>query len=147
RPRNRVAVSIDIDEGSVARIDEINIVGNSAFEEDELLEQFSLSDRRLLGFIGRRDQYSREKLLADIESLRSFYQDNGYLNFQIVSTDVSISQNQQDIFITISISEGERYVVRDIRVEPVEEIPAEDIEALVTVRPGEVFSRRAIAEN
>lgn len=147
RPRNRVAVSIDIDEGSVARIDEINIVGNSAFEEDELLEQFSLSDRRLLGFIGRRDQYSREKLLADIESLRSYYQDNGYLNFQIVSTDVSISQNQQDIFITISISEGERYVVRDIRVEPVEEIPAEDIEALVTVRPGEVFSRRAIAEN
>jgi outer membrane protein insertion porin family len=147
RPRNRVAVKIDIDEGSVARIEKINIVGNTSYDEDELLDQFSLSDTSVFGFLSRKDRYSREKLLADMESLRSFYQDNGYLNFQIDSTDVSISQNKQDIFITVSVTEGERYVIRDIRVEPVEGIETADLEALITPQPGDVFSRKAIAES
>lgn len=147
RPRNRVAIKIDIDEGSVAKIEQIRIVGNSAFEEDELLDQFSLSDTNVFGFLSRRDRYSREKLLADTESLRSFYQDNGYLNFQVDSTDVSTSQNKQDIFITISITEGERYVISDISVEPVEDLDMEAIEALITTGPGDVFSRKAVAES
>ncbi|GJL82018.1 MAG: outer membrane protein assembly factor BamA [marine bacterium B5-7] len=147
RPRNRVGIKIDIDEGQVARIKQIRVVGNSSFEEKELLDQFTLSDSSVFGFLSRRDKYSREKLLADTESLRSFYQDNGYLNFEIDSTDVSISQNKQDIFITIAITEGERFVVSDVQVESVEGIPAEELEALVTVKPGDVFSRRAVAES
>lgn len=147
RPRNRVAVRIEIDEGSVARIEKIRIVGNQAFEEDELLDQFSLSDRKVFGFLGRKDKYSREQLLADTEGLRSFYQDNGYLNFQVDSTDVSISPNKQDIFVTISVTEGERYVISDIQVEPVEGVPAEEIESLITTSAGEIFSRQAVAES
>jgi outer membrane protein insertion porin family len=147
RQRNRVAIVIEIDEGSVARIEQIRIVGNSAFTEGELRDQFSLSDTNVFGFLSRRDRYSREKLLADTESLRSFYQDNGYLTFQVDSTDVSISQNKQDIFITISITEGERYVISDIRIDPVEDVAMEDIEALITTGPGDIFSRRAVAES
>ncbi len=147
RPRNRVAIKIEIEEGSVAKIEQIRIVGNNAYEEDELLDQFSLSDTNVFGFLSRRDRYSREKLLADTESLRSFYQDNGYLNFQVDSTDVSISQNKQDIFITISITEGKRYVISDITVEPVEGLDMESIEALITTEPGDVFSRQAVAES
>ncbi|KAA3622637.1 MAG: outer membrane protein assembly factor BamA, partial [Proteobacteria bacterium] len=147
RPRNRVAIKIDIEEGSVARIENIRIVGNEAFEEKELLDQFSLSDRSVFGFLSRKDKYSREKLLADTESLRSFYQDNGYLNFQVESTDVSISQNKQDIFITISVTEGKRYVISDIGVESVEDIPAEELEGLIVTRAGDVFSRKAVAES
>ncbi len=147
RPRNRVGIKIDIDEGSVARIEQIRIVGNNAFDEEELLDQFSLGDSNVFSFLTRRDKYSREKLLADTESLRSFYQDNGYLNFQVDATDVSISQNKQDIYITISITEGERYVISDIRVEPVEGLDMAAIESLVLTGPGDVFSRKAVAES
>lgn len=146
RPLNRVAVVVNIDEGRVARIKQIRIVGNEAYDDKELLDEFQLAGSRAFRLFSRRDRFSEEKLRGDVENLRSFYQDNGYLNFQLNSTDVSISQNKQDIFITISISEGGRFVVGSIDVEAVEGVPAEDLESLVTIMPGEVFSRRAVAE-
>ena len=147
RNRNRVAIKIDIKEGRVARIKQIKIVGNQNYEEEELLDRFSLSTSNVFLFLGRKDKYSREKLTADMETLRSFYQDNGYLNFKVNSTDVSISQNKQDIFINISITEGKRYTVSSIDVEGTEDISADELRALLSTVPGDIFSRKQIAES
>ncbi|MFT5111672.1 MAG: outer membrane protein insertion porin family [Parasphingorhabdus sp.] len=147
RNRNRVAIKIDITEGTVARIKSMKIVGNEVYAEDDLLERFSLSTKNVFLFLGRKDKYSREKLLADMDTLRSFYQDNGYLNFNVNSTDVSISQNKQDIFISVSISEGKRFTVSSINVESVANIPAEELQALITTIPGDIFSRKSVGEN
>jgi outer membrane protein insertion porin family len=145
--RNRVGILIDIDEGVVARIKRVRIIGNQAFTEEELLDEFELSTERAWGFLRRRDKYSREKLLADLESLRSFYQDQGYLNFDIESTNVSISPNKQDMFITIAVSEGERFTLGDISVDTPPEIERAELEPLITARSGDVFSRKVIAES
>lgn len=145
RTLNRVAVDIDIDEGRVARIKQIRIIGQEAFEEKDLLDKFALSDSSVFGFLSRKDKFSEEKLRGDTESLRSFYQDNGYLDFKVNSTDVSLSQNKQDIFITISVSEGQRFVIKSINVQPVEGVAQEELESRVTTSAGEIFSRQKVA--
>lgn len=145
--RNRVGITIDIDEGRVARIKSINIIGNEVFEEDDILDQFSLGPKKKYHLWSRRDKYSKPQLLADVETLRSFYQDQGYLDFQVNSTDVSISPNKQDIFITISVTEGEMFTVGDIAVESVEGIPEDLMRALILINTGDVFSRKAVAES
>ena len=111
---NRVAISLDIDEGRIARIKEINIIGNEAFSESELLSEMSLSEESWHSAISQSGRYAKEELLADIESLRSFYLDRGFMNFQLLSSDVSISQNKQDIFISLALAEGERFSVGEI---------------------------------
>lgn len=145
--RNRVGITIDIDEGRVARIKSINIIGNEVFEEDDILDQFSLGPKKKYHLWSRRDKYSKPQLLADVETLRSFYQDQGFLDFQVNSTDVSISPNKQDIFITISVTEGDMFTVGDIAVESVEGIPEDLMRALILINTGDVFSRRAVAES
>ena len=144
--RNRVEVRFDISEGVVARIRQINVVGNTAFDDDDLLDDFKLSTKGFFTFITRSDRYSKPKLAADLETLRSFYLDQGFINFNIDSTQVSITSDKEDVYITINISEGGRYVVRDIYLQGALIVPEEDLFALVGVVQGDVFSRKQVTE-
>ncbi|OFZ71927.1 MAG: outer membrane protein assembly factor BamA, partial [Betaproteobacteria bacterium RBG_16_64_9] len=114
--RNRVAVNFAVDEGEVAKIRQINIVGNRSFTERELLDLFVLRTPGWLTWYTKNDQYSRQKLQGDLESLRSWYLNRGYLDFSIESTQVSITPDRRDIYITINISEGEKYTVSEVRL-------------------------------
>ncbi len=107
--RNRVAIRITMAEGVVATISDINIVGNHSFDQDELTADFQTTTGTLLSFITKDNQYSRQKLSADLETLRSFYLDRGFVDFTVESTQVSISDDKKNMFITINISEGEKY--------------------------------------
>lgn len=141
--RNRVALNIDIVEGAIARIEHINIVGNETYDEDTLLDLLNSSEKTINPF-SSADEYSQVKLAADIETLRSFYQDRGFIRFEIDSTQVSISPDKRDIFIVINIREGHRYTLRDISLEGDVDIPSEELMSLITVDKGDVFARKDI---
>lgn len=113
--RNRVAVSLAIEEGANARIAQIRILGNKVFSEEELLDQINLTTPNWLSWYTKTDQYSREKLAGDLETLRSFYLNRGYLEFGIESTQVSIDPSREKVYVTLTVKEGERYTVRDIK--------------------------------
>jgi len=144
--RNRVAIDLDISEGKAARIKQINIVGNEAFTEAELLKNFKLSTNGWFSFITKDDQYSKQKLTADIETLRSFYLDRGYLKFNVESTQVSITPDKQDIYITINISEGKPFTIKDVRLTGKTIIPQEELRKLIKIEPGDTFSRSNITK-
>lgn len=143
---NRVDVVIDISEGLPAKIRQINIVGNESFDEDDLLKQFKLSTPTLFSFFTKVDQYSKQKLSADLESLRSFYLDNGYVNFNIDSTQVSITPDKKDIYITVNITEGEPFTVSRVELAGDLIIPEEDLFKQVRITRGDLFSRKAVTE-
>lgn len=143
-PRNRVALNIQVKEGSVASIEHINIVGNQAFSDTELLKQLQLKTRNFWSWYASDDKYSREKLSADLETLRSWYLDRGYIRFNIESTQVSLSPNKEGVYITISITEGEVYSVSDIKVAGNLVVPEEDLRRLILIRPEDTFSRQMI---
>ena len=115
-PKNRIKLSIDIDEGQSASLKKINIVGNNILSDDEILDEFKLKEKNWLSVFSRGSSYSRENLKGDLETLESLYKNMGYLNFDIVSTIVSISRNKEDIFLTIKIDEGEVYKVSDVKL-------------------------------
>ncbi|HHJ14039.1 MAG TPA: outer membrane protein assembly factor BamA [Gammaproteobacteria bacterium] len=142
--RNRVAILIDISEGVVAKIKEINIVGNHAFEDEVLLDQFEQSTGGWLSFYTKDNQYSRQKLAADLETLRSWYQDRGYLKFNIDSTQVSITPDKKDIYITINITEGEQYHVSDVRLSGDMVVAPEKLFPAFRINAGDVFSRKKV---
>jgi outer membrane protein insertion porin family len=145
--RNRVAINFNIEEGEVAKIRQISIVGAQAFSESTLTGLFVLRTPGLLTWYSKNDQYSREKLSADLETMRSYYLDRGYLEFTIDSTQVSITPDKQDIYITISITEGQKYIVSDVRVAGELLVPEEEIRKLILVIPGEAFSRARLTES
>ncbi len=144
--RNRVAIVFDVVEGDVAKIKQINIVGNRAYSEADLLEEMKLSTPDWLSWVTKDDQYSKQKLSADLETMRSTYLDNGYLEFTIDSTQVSITPDKKDIYITINITEGHKYTVSKVEVSGNTLIAKEQIESLIEVKPGDVFSRKALTE-
>lgn len=145
--RNRVALNFNVEEGQIAKIRQISIIGAKAFSEKELLGQFVLRTPGMLTWFSKHDQYSREKLSADLERLRSYYLDRGYIEFRIDSTQVSITPDKQDIYITISITEGGRYTVSDVRVAGELLIPEEEVRKLIQIKPGETFSRARVTES
>ncbi|HEU4644773.1 MAG TPA: outer membrane protein assembly factor BamA [Burkholderiales bacterium] len=145
--RNRVALNFAVTEGEVARIRRINIVGARAFPEDELLSLFVLRTPGWLTWYTRHDQYSRQRLSADLEALRSHYLDRGYLDFTIESTQVSITADRKDIFITVNIAEGEKYTVSQVRIGGQMLVPREELEKLLRIAPGDVFSRQRLVES
>ncbi len=138
--RNRVNVLITVDEGETARIRSIRFTGNKAFSDGTLRDQLELSTSGWLTWYTKRDQYARPKLAGDLESLRSFYLNRGYLDFNIESTQVSISPDKRDIHITINIVEGDRYTVSQVKLAGELLGLDEELEALIDVRPGDTFS-------
>jgi outer membrane protein insertion porin family len=142
--RNRVAVNFTIEEGDVAKIARINIVGNKAFSERELLDKIQLTTPGWFTWYTKNDQYSKQKLQADLESIRSFYQNQGYLEFRIDSTQVSITPDKEDIYITINVSEGGRYTVSAVRLAGEMMVPEADLRALIQIHPGDVYSREKL---
>jgi outer membrane protein insertion porin family len=145
--RNRVAIDLEISEGVAARIQQINIVGNQAFDDDDLLDEFQLTTSGFLTFFTKSDQYSKQKLAADIEALRSFYLDRGYIRFNVDSTQVSITPDKKDIYITVNISEGERYTISNLNLAGELILPEAELREFITIEPGDVFSRSLINEN
>ena len=144
--RNRVAISFAISEGKVAKISQINFVGNHVFDDDTLRDEFALSTSGLMTWYTDSDQYSRPKLQADLEALRSYYLNRGYIEFTIDSTQVSISPDKEHIYITINVTEGEQYKVTNIVLAGDLVVPREELEALIKVVPGEIFSREKLTE-
>src|SRR5437763_8329986 len=142
--RNRVALNFTIEEGDAAKIARINVVGAKAFTEKELLDAMTLTTPGWFTWYTKNDQYSKQKLSADLETLRSYYQNRGYLEFNIESTQVSITPDRDNIFITLNITEGPRYTVGDVRIAGDLVVPEADLEALVRIKSGEVFSRERL---
>src|SRR4029079_14737323 len=142
--RNRVAINFTIDEGESAKIARINIVGAKAFTEKQLLNEMSLTTPGWFTWYTKNDQYSKQKLQGDLEALRSFYQNRGYLEFNVDSTQVSITPDKENIYITIDITEGPRFTVGDVRLAGDLVVPASQLEALIRIKPGDVFSREKL---
>jgi outer membrane protein insertion porin family len=145
--RNRVAINFNVNEGEVAKIREINIVGNKDFKEKELLDLFTLTTPGWMTWFSKNDQYSKQKLAADLEALRSFYLNRGYLEFSIDSTQVSISPDKSGIYITVNLSEGPKYTVSDVKLAGDMLVPEDELRKLVKVQPGETFSREALTDS
>jgi outer membrane protein insertion porin family len=139
--RNRVALNFTIVEGETASIARINIVGNKAFTERQLRREMQLSTPNWLSWYTKDDQYSKQKLSADLETLRSFYQNRGYLEFSIDSTQVSISPDKEEVYVTINITEGAPYTVSGISIAGDLAVAEPELRQLIVVRPGETFSR------
>ncbi|MEJ2693167.1 MAG: outer membrane protein assembly factor BamA, partial [Candidatus Thiodiazotropha sp.] len=142
--RNRVGINIEISEGLTARIKRINLIGNHAFDDDELLDRFELGIPAWYAFFSSKDKYSKQALSGDLETLRSFYLDQGYIDFKIKSTQVSITPDKKDIYITIVLREGEIFTLSDIKLTGDLEIPQEELFPLIHLRRGEVFSRKKL---
>ena len=144
--RNRVAVRFDIEEGAVSKIRNINIVGNNAFTMDDLRAQFLLTTPNWMSWWNKDDQYSKQKLNADLETLRSFYMNQGYLEFNIDSTQVSITPDKKDIYITVNITEGEKYTISEVKLSGDTIVPDAEIQQLITVKAGDTFSREKVTQ-
>lgn len=144
--RNRVGITFTMEEGDIAKIRQINIIGNKAFSESELVSLFQLRTPNLLTWYTKNDQYSKQKLSADLETLRSFYLDQGYLEFNTESTQVSISPDKKDIYITINVMEGEPYSVASVKLAGNLLLPENELRKLVAITPGESFSRAKLTQ-
>ena len=143
-PRNRVAISLEINEGEESRIRHINVVGNENFEEEELLELFELGTKPWYMFLSRRDRYSREQFGGDLERLESFYLDNGFVEFNIDSTPIAITPNREEVYITVNITEGDQYTVSNVDLAG-DLVDAENLlRAAIFVRPGQIYSQALV---
>jgi outer membrane protein insertion porin family len=145
--RNRVAINFNIVEGEAAKIKRINIVGNKDYSEEDLLDVMQLRTSGFGTVFSKNDQYSRQKLQGDLESLRSFYLNNGYMEFNIDSTQVSITPDRRDIYVTINITEGEKFTVTEVKFGGNLLLPETELRRLVTIRPGETFSREKLTDS
>ena len=143
-PRNRVSLKIVVDEGSVASIKHINVVGNTVFPTEKLVNLFELSTTGWFSFFRNDDKYSREKLSGDLERLRSYYLDRGYINMDVASTQVSITPDKENVYVTVNINEGDLYTVSDVRLSGDLVVDQEEVEKLLLVEPGQVFSRQVM---
>lgn len=144
--RNRVAVRFDIEEGAVSKIREINIVGNQAFTTEDLRAEFLLTTPNWMSWWSKNDQYSKQKLNADLETLRSFYMNRGYLEFNIDSTQVSITPDKRDIYITVNITEGEKYTISEVKLAGETLVPEDELRKLIQIQAGDTFNRGKVTE-
>jgi len=143
--RNRVAIKVDIDEGSLTRISNISINGLTKFSESDLLELMDLKATNILSWWEKDDRYSKTSLSADLEKIKSFYLDRGYLNFKITSTDVSITPNKKKLAITIDVEEGDKYTFSDISISgTIEEFSETDLKTFISFKKGDTFSSKQV---
>ncbi len=145
--RNRVSITFNIDEGDVATIKQIHIVGNKVFKEKALLDEIALSTPGWLTWYTKSDQYSKQKLNGDIESLRSYYLNRGYLEFNVESTQVSITPDKKDIYVTINITEGDKYTVSDVKIAGEALVTEEELRKLLRFKAGDVYSGERLTES
>jgi outer membrane protein insertion porin family len=145
--RNRVDVEIDIKEGSAAKIRQINIIGADKVDENRLLDEFNLSTPGFFSGISSSGKYSKQEFQGDLELLRSYYLDRGYIKFSLDSTQVSITPDKRDIYITINISEGDQFNVSDVKIAGDTKVPEAELRELLQIAPGDVFSRRAVSQS
>jgi outer membrane protein insertion porin family len=141
RPNNTVRVKINVKEGDRAKIRQVNIIGNEKFDDDSIRSDFTLDTANWLSWIRQDDRYAKEALEGDLEILRSYYMDRGYADFDIESTQVAISPNKKDIFVTLNIDEGELYRVSEVKLVGEMVIPEAFLRALILAQPGSVFSQ------
>lgn len=146
-PRNRVDIDIDIKEGDAARIRQINIIGAKAYKDYDLIDRFQLSQGTMWSFLSGSDKYSKQQLIGDLETLRSFYLDRGYIHFDIESTQVSISPDKRDVYVTININEGPQYRVKDFSISGELVVPEAELLDLIALKPGEIFSRQLLVQS
>ncbi len=143
-PRNRVSISLDINEGEESRIRQINVVGNNSFDDETLLDLFELGPKPWYLFLSRRDRYSREQFSGDLERLESFYLDNGYVEFNIESTPISITPDRREVYIIINVLEGNQFVINEVDLAG-DLVDAEAIlRAAIFVRPGQIYSQALV---
>ena len=143
-PRNRVAINIDVDEGTVAAIKHINVVGNEVYTDDDLDDIFELKTTGWLSFFTNDDKYSKEKLTGDLETLTSYYMDRGYLQFRIDSTQVSVSPNKEEVYITANVTEGDKFTVGAVDLSGDLVLPEEDLRRFLLVAEGQTFSQQLV---
>lgn len=143
-PRNRVSVNIEVDEGTVAAIKHVNIVGNNVFSNEDLTDVFELKETGWLSFFTNDDKYSREKLTGDLEALTSFYMDRGYLQFSIDSTQVSVSPSKKEVFITANVTEGEKFTIDEVALSGDLVLDESDLRRYVLVTEGQTFSQQLV---
>lgn len=146
QPRNRVSIAIEIDEGESAKIDGIVILGNDIFSDEDLLDVMELSEGSWLSFLSNDNQYSREKLQGDIENLESYYLDRGYLQFSIESSQVSISRNRENIYITYILSEGPQFKINNVRV--IGDLPLDQqvVDPIISTQKDVIYSQAQITQ-
>ncbi|MGI9232709.1 MAG: outer membrane protein assembly factor BamA [Woeseiaceae bacterium] len=145
-PNNTVRVKVNVVEGDRAKIRQVNIVGNDTYDDNEIREDFTLDTANWLSWIRQDDRYAKEALEGDLEILRSFYMDRGYADFKIESTQVAISPNKKDMFVTIGISEGELYTISEVKLVGEMVIPETFLRGLILTKPGAVFNQRALTQ-
>jgi outer membrane protein insertion porin family len=143
-PRNRVAIFIDAKEGAQASIKQVTIVGNHAFSESRLRGLFSIGAPDAFSFFTKNDRYSQEKLMKGLEALNNFYLDRGYLNFDVESSQVQVTPDRRYVYITVNVHEGDVYHVSAVKLSGNLVLPKPEIEKLLQIKPGEVFSRAKI---
>lgn len=143
--RNRVAVKLDVVEGKPSKIRQINFVGNAHYSDEDLLDEMKLTTPGWFTWLTNNDQYSKPKLTADMEAIRSLYLNSGYMDFAIDSTQVSISADKKDIYITLNLTEGAQYTISDVKAAGAKGVfSPEALRAMIAIQPGEVFSREAL---
>jgi outer membrane protein insertion porin family len=147
RPNNTVRIQINVKEGDRAKIRQVNIIGDESFDEDEIRADFELDTANWLSWIRQDDRYAKEALEGDLETLRSFYMDRGYADFEVESTQVAISPNKKDIFVTINIDEGEVYTISEIKLVGDMVINEAILTRLVLAQPGSVFNQNLLTQS
>jgi len=140
RPNNTVLIHVDVKEGDRAKIRQVNVIGNEVFDEKTIRAGFELDTANWLSWFRQDDRYAKEALGGDLEKLRSFYMDRGYADFRIESTQVAISPNKKDIYVTINIHEGEQYTISEIKLVGKMVVPEESLRAYVLAKPGSTFN-------
>ena len=146
--RNRMQVNIYVEEGSISRIKEINVIGNRLFTTESLLDNFNLKVTNILSWYNKDDRYSRQVLNGDLENLRSFYMDRGYLDFKINSSLIRISENKRHVYIDISVDEGNKYTFAESKLSgKYENVPELLLQAQIGTYEGNVFSRSQVTAN
>ena len=146
RPNNTVQVKIDVKEGDRAKIRQINLIGNTAFSEDEIRSDFQLKTGNWLSWLRQDNRYSKEALDGDLETLSSYYMNRGYADFDVESAQVAISPNKKDIYITITVDEGDQYTVTDVKLVGEMVIPEVFLQSLVLAKPGSIFNQALLTQ-
>ncbi|MDJ0711690.1 MAG: outer membrane protein assembly factor BamA [Woeseiaceae bacterium] len=146
RPNNTVRIQVNVNEGDRAKIRQVNLVGNSAFEEDEIRAGFELDTANWLSWFRQDDRYAKESLEGDLETLRSFYMDRGYADFDIESTQVAISPNKKDIYVTVNIDEGDVYTISDVKLVGDMVIEEAYLRNFILAQPGSVFNLNLLTQ-